>query len=614
MSCVFNVNYLCRPVLEKKRSIDELVLRTMDVTSSSPFRPPLKQTPSIGTSTPTKPVSRYHRSPSETQMKSPENVVATLRTLLQAARLIDGAPRNGDATWAVTEPIIKHYLTQDTRHLADYLSLVGSLPHLIVRVAILVNTRLDIRRDADPYTSYTPLGHAIINNDPELVGTLLKYAADPDVTPCIPVGDEATDIESPVHLALRQHCKPEIVNELLRYGQRAPQMDDDYKRSVMSYVARCCDTDAVKALLDRMTDVDGTDENSRTMLHRAALLGNLIVVKDLTARKADVNKTDQSLKTPLICAAEVNAEDIVKFLVANGADVNKTDVFGRSALHFAVRKSTLAAVECLLDAGADATTKDNKDMTPLHYAYVDSRILERTHPREEEADLLECIINAYTAGQTYCTDQEFVDIAEILIKLSESSDTITKLMKDNVSHISARNDSGTTVLHYAAHFNKPEIVLWLIQHGADVKVANNAGWRAIHFAAMSGNVTSATEILKKYVAAVNIETREGWTPVWIALRNGQQEMAEFFIKKGCDVSRTMKVSDLVHFESGYSLPLDLYDPVESGKNKVAYARQLRRSITLADLAKSIGFRETASMILDIASGGTRFLEPAGCGH
>ena len=577
-------------------TIGALVQGIVDPTMSP--KPPLKSMPSVGTLM--IPVQRakinYGRSQSEGQFRSQENVVATLRTLLQTARLVDGGPRNGDATWAVTEPILKHYLTEDTRHLIDYLALVSSLPHLVVRVVILVNTRLDIRRDADPYTSYTPLGHAIINNDPELVRTLLKYAADPDVTPCIPVGDEATDIVSPVHLALRQHCKPEIVNELLRYGERAPQMDDDYKQSVMSYVARCCDTDAVKALLDRMTDVDGTDENSRTMLHRAALLGNLVVVKDLVARKADVNKTDQSLKTPLICAAEANAEDMVKFLVANGADVNKTDVFGRSALHFAVRRSTLASVECLLTAGADTTTKDNRGMSPLHYAYVDSKILERTHPREEEAELLERIINAYTAGQTYCTDEEFVDIAEILIKMSDSSDTITKLMKDNVSHISARNDSGTTVLHYAAHFNKPEIVLWLIQHGADVKVANNAGWRAIHFAAMSGNANSAKEILAKDGAAINTETSDGWTPVWIALRNGHQGIADFFIKKGCDVSRKMKVSGLVQLETGYSLPLDLYDPVESAKDKIGYAKRLNRSITLADLATSIGFHETARVI------------------
>ena len=585
-------------------SISELAAVTMDHSkhrrssrpSEPPPRPPLKSPMSVDGIKRAPHPKTFRRANTESNMCSPDNVLATLRTLLQQAHLVDDAPRNGDATWAVTEPILKHYLTKDTHRLADYLTLVRSLSSLVVHVAMLVNTRLDIHRDADPYMSYTPLGYAIVSHDANLVKTLLNSAADPTMIPCISVDVDAMEIVSPVHLALRQHCKPEIVNELLRYGQRSLHINDDYKQSVMSYVARCCDTDAVKALLERMTDVDGTDENSRTILHRAALLGNLVVVKDLVARKADVNKTDQSLKTPLICAAEVNAEDIVKFLVANGADVNKTDVFGRSVLHFAVRKSTIAAVECLLAAGADATTKDNKGMSPLHYAYVDSKILERTHPREEAADLLECIINAYTAGQTYCTDQEFVDIAEILIKLSESSDTIAKLMKDNVSRISARNDSGATVLHYAAHFNKPEIVLWLIQHGADVKVANNAGWQAIHFAAMSGNVMSVTEILKKDRIAINTETSDGWTPVWAALRNGQQEMVDVFVKKGCDVSKTMKVNTLILSESGYDLPLELHDPALMEKNPIQYAKRTRRSITLADFATSVGFHDTARLI------------------
>ncbi|KAI0222366.1 hypothetical protein LSAT2_026377, partial [Lamellibrachia satsuma] len=559
-------------------------------------KPPLTLSQSAGGLIPVNTARKYNRTKSEGPASSQDNTIAKLRTLLKLAGLIDGTPKNKDPSWAVTESILQHYLTQDTRHLADYLRLVASLPGLVVRVVMLINTRLDIRRDADPYSSYTPLGYAIISNDVDLVKILLKYAADPDVIPCIPADKDSTDILSPVHLALRQHCKPEIVKALLLYGECTHHMSEDYRRSVISYVARCSDTDYVKALLDQMKDLNKTDENGRTILHRAAFHGNAVVVRDLVARKADVNKADQSLKTPLMCAAEVNADDIVKFLVDHGADVSKTDGFGRSALHFAVRKSTVAAVQCLLAADADATTKDDRGMTPLHYAYVDSKILERTHPREEETDLLECLINSYAAGQTYCTDQEFLSIAEILIKMSESSDTIVKLMMDNVCHISVQNDSGTNALHYAAHFNKPKIVRWLIQHGVDVNVANNDGWQAIHYAAMSGNVVSATDILAQNGADINSSTCGGWTPIWTALRNGHQEMADFFIKKGCDVSKTMKVIDLIHIESGYALPLELYDPEQSRKNPVKFAKRARRLITLADFATSVGFHETARQL------------------
>ncbi|KAI0222368.1 hypothetical protein LSAT2_026379 [Lamellibrachia satsuma] len=594
---------------QRLSSITELVKSTIDPTSSRPSlirphepppRPPLKHQASVGGFTPAPQVhhaNKFNRTQSESQCTSQENIMATLRSLLQQAGLVDGAPKHEDDSWAVTESILNHYLTQDTRHLADYLSLVRLLPDLLVRFVMLINTRLEIRRDADPYSSYTPLGYAIISHDADLVKTLLNYAADPDVVPCIPVDEDAMDILSPVHLALRQHCKTEIVNALLGSGERKPQVNEDYMRSIMSYVARCSDTDCVKALLDQMKNLNRTDENGRTMLHRAAFHINAVVVKHLVARKADVNKADKSLKTPLMCAAEVNAGDIVKFLVDHGADVNMTEVFGRSPLHFAVRKSTIAAVRCLLAAGADATTKDKRDLTPLHYAYVDSKILERKHPKEEDVGLLmQCIINSYATGQAYCTDQDFLSIAEILIKMSETSDTIIKLMTDNVCHISVQNDSGTTALHYAANFNKPKIVRWLIQHGVDVNVANNDGWQAIHYAAMSGNVVSATDILAQNGADINSSTYGGWTPIWIALRNGHKEMADFFIKKGCDVSKTMKVNDLIFIESGYVLPLELYDPEQNKKDPVKFAKRARRSITLADFATSVGFHETARQL------------------
>lgn len=75
----------------------------------------------------------------------------------------------------------------------------------------------------------------------------------------------------------------------------------------------------------------------------------------------------------------------------------------------------------------------------------------------------------------------------------------------------------------------------LIEKGADVHAKTAAGWTPLHIAARKGNYEVAKLLISKGVD-VNAKADDGWTPLhWVAF-NGNKELAELLIAKGADVN------------------------------------------------------------------------------
>lgn len=98
--------------------------------------------------------------------------------------------------------------------------------------------------------------------------------------------------------------------------------------------------------------------HKRSILHKAAEVGDSRLCEILIAHGADVNKQDTRKQTPLWVAAEKGNGDVCKVLIQNGAFVDKEDATGKTPLWLAASKTREDICKMLIDRGADIVAKD----------------------------------------------------------------------------------------------------------------------------------------------------------------------------------------------------------------------------------------------------------------
>jgi ankyrin repeat protein len=97
------------------------------------------------------------------------------------------------------------------------------------------------------------------------------------------------------------------------------------------------------------------------------------------------------------------------------------------------------------------------------------------------------------------------------------------------------DEDGRSELHYAARDGDVEAVRKWIRKGADVNVAENAGWTPLHFAAQAQSVEVARLLLDNG-AAVDPVDAHGNTPLWraVAASRGEGGVIQLLRAAGAD--------------------------------------------------------------------------------
>lgn len=96
----------------------------------------------------------------------------------------------------------------------------------------------------------------------------------------------------------------------------------------------------------------------RTILHKAAEIGDRRVCDLLIDYGADVNKEDARKRTPLWVAADKGHEDICDVLIQKGAFVDQKDATKKTPLWIAVSRNHEDVCKILIDNGADIFKRD----------------------------------------------------------------------------------------------------------------------------------------------------------------------------------------------------------------------------------------------------------------
>jgi len=332
-------------------------------------------------------------------------------------------------------------------------------------------------------------------------------------------------------------------------------------------------------------DVNAVYEEGATLLHKAALEGNVIVIKFLVSKGANVNAKTNSRLTPLYLAmalnkntevaeclistgADVNdgatlytaiAEEKIeacKFLISKGTNVNAKIHDGATPLHLATLKGNIEFAKVFISARADVNAKDNSGSTPLHIAAFCGKLELAKFLISNGADLFAKTNNGKTpqdmatqAGKT----EMFLYLVDALLDNADRQNTNRKLRGLGLSNptftaaeqaeinrfltkfqtnadtvdVKATYEGGLTLLHVAAHQEGIAVVKFLVAKGALLNAKEKNGLPPLFFALTHDKITEVAEFLVSVGANVKDDTT-----MRAFVAQGKNEAVNFLVSKG----------------------------------------------------------------------------------
>ncbi len=114
------------------------------------------------------------------------------------------------------------------------------------------------------------------------------------------------------------------------------------------------------------------------------------VIRLLIEKGADVNIIDENGTTPLMMASELDWDPSVALLLEHGAKVKLKDHYSKTALMYAMGNRGLSTVAKLVEKGAEINSSDKQGKTPLMYAIMRAAhdpiwLLGEDHVEKEKA-------------------------------------------------------------------------------------------------------------------------------------------------------------------------------------------------------------------------------------
>lgn len=298
----------------------------------------------------------------------------------------------------------------------------------------------------------------------------------------------ACGCQSPLDSPTAKAPTPVPTTGLIRYQQPREidtKLYDAISKGDVARVARCLAAGA---------DPNANRANGDHPLLSLREENTLAIAKLLVAKGADVNyrQPDQGW-TPLTNAINRGSIriELVRFLIAKGADVNVGLRDGMSPLHLAVSHDSPEAVRELLAHGANVSARTLKD--PQLISNVENQ---------------QSMAAAFEEGFTNSGLTPAFGLAQIWN--GQTADALLQAKAD----LKATDDSGWTILHYAAKYGNAPAVSGLIARGLDVNARSKGGYTPLHIATRTGYGFPSVEIIRSLLdhgADRNLKTQKGFT-------------------------------------------------------------------------------------------------------
>lgn len=236
----------------------------------------------------------------------------------------------------------------------------------------------------------------------------------------------------------------------------------------------------------------------------------------------------------------------------HGAKLNQSEPWP-SPLHIATSQSNLDAVTTLLDLGSNILAIDLNGATVLHTA-VQACCCRSLNEECEHYNILKEILDfAKKNGITIKDLEESSKLPHPILSSCLDIDNfkLMEILIENNADLSATNNLGETVLHRAAWLGNDNVIEGLAQNGADIEARDLYGYSPLHNSVANNNIRACRSLIQgganidarttnlkdlklKRKSSLPIKTKQGFTPIQLAIINNNSEMVKFLVSQKAD--------------------------------------------------------------------------------
>ena len=289
-------------------------------------------------------------------------------------------------------------------------------------------------------------------------------------------------------------------------------------------------------------------------LNEAALTGSLLQ-KHLFDHGLHATPQGESF---LYLAAKAGHAKVVEELCRRGANVNVGNMI-ETPLHVATRRGHVECVIKLIASGADMTIRTNDDARQTAYeiaaadgdgyirdflwlftpegkkAFKESEAkrevpyLCQTLQVNDLSNFLLCFRRGASINATRDTD----GAAALHLAVQQSESIYARMLLDHPSiEVNLQDKEGKSALHWAVESEKDEYVDWLLCRGADVNLQTKEGATPLMIAAAKGAETMVEKLLKASGLEVNIQDNDGNSALFIATMCWKENVVRLLLQNG----------------------------------------------------------------------------------
>ena len=397
--------------------------------------------------------------------------------------------------------------------------------------------------DAPQPDGATALHWAVHWDARDAVDALLAAGADVDA---------ANDLGlTPLFLAAENGSRA-VAARLLAAGADAGVTLPAQGETVLMRAAHTGDADVVRLLLDRGADVNArTTRSGQTALMWAISENHVGAARLLIEHGADVRARSHGNYTPLLFASRVGSVPIGKMLIEAGAPVDR-DGDRTAPLVTAIDHARVEFARFLLGLGAEPDFIMRNGNTPLGAAIAIGGRQRGYDPDavvREPPGKLDLIRELIAAGADVNRRRGVPEVGSRVYSADGQASGIDRGPTDPDNFGVARSLTGASPFWIAAHKADVTLMQLLLEHGADPTVTTDDGTTPLMAAAglghagdryekfwSSGAALEAVKILVELGADVNAANEAGFTALHGAAFVGANAAADHLIEHGADLN------------------------------------------------------------------------------